>query len=96
MSDNKMSYDIEITVVSKKGTCGAGHEVGDIFLISGETANFNCQGLCISALYSMMPKIIAMRYGAQFPWDKDNPDVTLHACPDALNPMVFQLRRIRD
>jgi uncharacterized repeat protein (TIGR04076 family) len=42
----------------------------------------------------MLPKIFAMRYGATFPWLKD-PDVATHACPDAWNPVVFEIRRIR-
>jgi uncharacterized repeat protein (TIGR04076 family) len=38
---------------------------------------------------------MAMRYGAVFPWLKDQ-DVATHACPDAYNPVVFEVRRIRE
>jgi uncharacterized repeat protein (TIGR04076 family) len=41
----------------------------------------------------MLPKLVAMRYGADLPWLKD-PDVAMHLCPDAANPHVFQLRRL--
>jgi uncharacterized repeat protein (TIGR04076 family) len=50
----------------------------------------------MSALYSFMPKVFALRYGAHFPWLKDNKDVSKHACPDANNPVVFEIRRIRN
>ena len=36
-----------------------------------------------------------MRYGANFPW-LDDKDVTTHACPDAYNPVVFEIRRVRE
>jgi uncharacterized repeat protein (TIGR04076 family) len=64
-----------------------------VIVFDGETI----QGrICISALYSFMPKVFAMRYGADFPWLKDNKDVSTHACPDAFNPVVFEIRRIRN
>jgi uncharacterized repeat protein (TIGR04076 family) len=38
---------------------------------------------------------VAMRYGAQFPGLEDKV-VATHACPDAYNPVVFEVRRIKD
>jgi uncharacterized repeat protein (TIGR04076 family) len=89
----KRSYPIEITLLEAKGTCAAGHSVGDVFLVPGETEQFQCSGLCIHALSSMLPKLVAMRYGANLPWLKD-PDVATHLCPDAANPHTFQLKRL--
>ncbi len=89
-------YSIEIELIKAQGECVAGHEVGDKFFVDGNEVKMDCGGLCIHALYSMLPKIVAMRYGAQFPWAKANPDVVTHACPDAASPHTFQLRRIRD
>lgn len=89
-------YSIEITLLKGEGECVAGHKVGDTFYVDGGTPRLECSGMCIHALNSMLTKIVAMRYGAQFPWAKDNPDVVTHACPDAANPHTFQLRRIRD
>ena len=63
----------------------------DEVVFDGETV----QGrMCIHALYSTLPKVFAMRYGAVFPWLAD-PNVAPHACPDAKNPVVFEIRRIR-
>jgi uncharacterized repeat protein (TIGR04076 family) len=84
-------FTITATVISQEGSCVAGHRVGDEVVFEGQTI----QGkLCIHALYSFLPKVFALRYGAEFPWVKDS-DVATHACPDAYNPVVFELRRIR-
>jgi len=86
-------YKITARVTSQKGSCEFGHQVGDTVVFDGETI----QGrICLSALYSFLPKVFAMRYGANFPWLKDNKDVATHACPDAYNPVVFEIRRVRE
>jgi uncharacterized repeat protein (TIGR04076 family) len=79
-------------VLSKKGTCGF-HEVGDKvkFTESGVEGK-----ICIHALYSMLPAVFAMMFEAQFPWLRENPDKKTHACPDAYNPVVFEIERIRE
>ena len=79
-------------VISQEGTCGLGHKVGDIV----KCTESGVEGkICIHALYSMLPKIFAMMHEAHFPW-LDNPDVATHACPDAYNPVVFEVKRIRE
>ncbi len=84
-------YTVIARVIRQEGHCAAGPQVGDEVVFDGLTV----QGkICISALYSMLPKVFAMRYGATFPWLED-PDVATHACPDAWNPVVFEIRRIR-
>ena len=80
-------------VASQKGTCSLGHKVGDEvkFTESGVEGK-----ICIHALYSMLPAVFAMMYDAQFPWLKENPDKKTHACPDAYNPLIFEIERIRE
>ena len=91
----KWAHAIEVTLLRGEGVCAAGHEVGDRWVFSGNTEQLKCEtGLCIHALASMLPKLVAMRYGARFPWLKADPDVSAHLCPDAKNPHVFQLRRL--
>jgi uncharacterized repeat protein (TIGR04076 family) len=94
MSDDQAQeseFAVIARVISQQGHCAAGHCVGDEVVFDGMTV----QGqVCISALYSFLPKVFAMRYGAQFPWLED-PDVATHACPDAWNPVVFEIRRLR-
>ncbi len=83
---------IEVKVVSIKGTCGAGCKVDDIARVTEQGVEGK---LCIHALYSMLPAVFAMMYEARFPWLSD-PDVKTHACPDAANPVVFEIRRVRE
>ena len=95
MPENQERQDQGFTIVAKvirqDGLCEFGHKVGDEVIFDGETV----QGkVCISALYSFLPKVFAMRYGANFPW-LDDPDIATHACPDAWNPVVFEIRRVR-
>ncbi len=76
-------------VISVKGECGI-HKIGDACTFTTE----GVQGrICIHAMYSMLPKVFAMMYGAKFPW-LQNPDVATHACPDGANPVIFEITRI--
>ena len=85
-------YKIIATVQSVKGHCDFDHRVGEQVVFDGETV----QGrVCLHALYSFLPKVFAMRYGADFPWLEDK-DVATHACPDAFNPVVFEIRRVEE
>jgi uncharacterized repeat protein (TIGR04076 family) len=83
------TYDIEITVISQKGTCGAGHKAGDKWIVSNHTPG----GICLSAYPSMEPSIDVLKYGGSFPWSKD-PDENEAVCPDPQNPVTFKIRRI--
>jgi len=85
------AYDIVARVISQKGTCASEHKVGDEVLFTRDSV----QGrICLSALYSMLPKVYAMRFGAHFPWLEDQ-SVATHACPDGYNPVIFELRRVK-
>jgi uncharacterized repeat protein (TIGR04076 family) len=87
--DKKVKH-IEVKVASIKGTCGAGHKVGDIARVTEQGVEGK---ICIHALYSMLPAVFAMMFGARFPWLSD-PDKKTHACPDAANPVVFEITRV--
>ncbi len=47
--------------------------------------------ICYSALATMMHKVLPMRTGFDFPWNKNN--IVEHACPDAARPVVFEMFR---
>jgi len=90
--NNQEPYDMVAKVISQEGHCAAEHQVGDEIIFDGMTV----QGeVCMHALYSFLPKVFAMRFGADFPW-LDDPDTATHACPDAYNPVVFEIRRLRE
>lgn len=76
-------------VISQKGSCAAGHKVGEEFLIGDKTP----PGMCAWSYYTLFPFATVMQYGGSFPWVKDPDAATTVACPDPDNPVVFELRR---
>jgi uncharacterized repeat protein (TIGR04076 family) len=84
-----MEYKIIARVVSQKGSCSAGHKVGDEFVLGEKTP----PGLCSWAFNSLFPFAEVLKFGGTLPWEKD-PDKTTVACVDPDNPVVFELRRI--
>jgi len=84
------AYDVSVRVVSQQGTCGASHKVGDEWVIGGKTP----EGICISAFNALLTDLRVLRFGGSFPWESDS-DVSTIACPDAKNPVVFELRRLQ-
>lgn len=83
-------WQILCRVIEQEETCAASHKVGDEVLFTGDEVKGR---ICISAMYSMLPKVYAMMYNARFPWLKDQ-CVATHACPDGFNPVMYELRRI--
>lgn len=84
-------YKVIATVKSIGGVC-AFHEVGDQIIYDGRSIEGH---FCGSAFVAMMPTMYAMRYVAEFPW-LEGKDVTTFACPDAENPVVFEIRRVEE
>ena len=85
------SYQVKVKVISQKGHCEAGHKVGDEWVVGDRTP----EGICIYAFDSLLPFITPLMFGGAFPWEKD-PDMTTAACPDGQNPVLFEIRRVRD
>jgi uncharacterized repeat protein (TIGR04076 family) len=80
--------DVIAKVISQKGSCEAGHAVGDEFIIGQETP----PGICSWAFYTLLPFAVVLQFGGSFPWEKD-PNKATVACPDPANPVAFELRR---
>ena len=78
-------------VVSQRGQCEAGHRVGDEFVMGQTTP---C-GMCSWAFHVLFPASQVLEFDGAFPWEPDR-DAARVACPDADNPVVFELRRTRD
>ena len=83
-------YDVVVRVVSQQGTCVHEHKVGDKWVMKAKTP----EGICLTAFDALYPAARVLMFGGSFPWEAD-PDATTVACPDALNPVVFELRRLR-
>jgi uncharacterized repeat protein (TIGR04076 family) len=89
---------VVLKIVSVKGTCNAGHKVGQEFDLSKEfTLGYREDGkaLCPSAFHAVFPSWRVLRFGGEMPWE-ENRDLAHVACPDSVNPVVMELRRIRD
>ena len=82
---------VEVTVKSQEGKCAFGHKEGDKIMFDGRSVKGD---ICYSALLVLLPKVYALRYGVEFPWSK-NRDVVVNACPDADNPVVFEIKRAK-
>ena len=87
--DTTMANIVTAKVISQKGSCGLGHKIGDEIVFTEDGVNGK---ICIHALYSFLPKVFAMMYDSKFPWLED-PNVSTSACPDAYNPVVFEISR---
>lgn len=82
--------EVSVTVISQKGSCEAGHKIGDEFRIADKTP----PGMCPWAFYALFPFITALQFGGSFPWEEEKDKATV-ACPDPSNPVVFELKRLR-
>ncbi len=85
-------HDVIIKVISQKGTCDAGHKVGDEWVIKGK-GNVAPEGICLPAFTSLYPDAHGLMFGASYPWSRD-PDTAIVACPDSDNPVIFEIRRL--
>jgi len=83
-------YKVTAKVISQKGHCEAGHKVGDEFMIGDIVPT----GMCAWAFYNLFPFVSGLQAGGEFPWEKEEGTAVV-ACPDADNPVVFELIRIK-
>jgi uncharacterized repeat protein (TIGR04076 family) len=83
---------VKVMVKSQRGKCAFGHKVGDKIVFDGRSVKGD---VCYSALMVLLPKVYAMRYDASFPWAREK-DAIYNACPDGENPVVFEIRRVRE
>lgn len=90
-SDMAERYEVFARVISQKGTCAHEHKVGDEWVIGGETP----EGICLSAFQSLLSDLRVLMFGGSLPWMED-PDTAIVACPDPENPVVFELRRVKE
>ena len=88
---------VVLKITSVKGTCATGHKVGDEFDLSKDFVlgySGNGKALCPSAFYAAFPNWRILRFGGELPWEEDK-DTAHIACPDPLNPLTMELRRIK-
>ena len=87
----QIGYRVVGTIKSIKGTCNAGHKVGDTFELSGHSS----AGLCGFFYHDLFPYVIMLQFGGGFPPEWGDPDVLELDCMDKFNLVTIELRRVR-
>lgn len=85
--DPGIGYRVVATVNRLKGTCAAGHEVGESFEISAHDP----AGLCGFCYHHIFPDLCTFQFGGRFPWWEG--DKIQLACPDLHNLLTLTLER---
>jgi len=89
-------YGVRITVVKSHPDCGAQMKVGDTWEDNCGVDKDRVKGfVCPSAFAVLQPMVFALRYGAQFPNQKE-PDSVTWVCPDLYTPVHFKIERLRN
>jgi len=79
---------IEVIEV-RRGECAAGLKVGDQFTFENLLKEHN---FCIPAYQSLHAPLLALKYGAELPWEEDGATARI-CCPDPDCVVVFLLKR---
>ena len=75
----------------EKSPCSFGHKAGDAWILEGGKT---VAGICGAAFDVIYPYWRVLRFGGEFPWEKDK-DKAFICCPDPKSCVVFELTRIR-
>jgi uncharacterized repeat protein (TIGR04076 family) len=77
---------VEIMEIMGCGKCPSGFEVGRTWIVSDGLCP---EGMCAWAFNAILPSITTLRFDGRFPWREE--PLARVCCPDADNPVVFQL-----
>ena len=70
------------------GVCVGDHQVGQEFIVEGKTPG----GMCLGAWNAIAPYVNVLRFGGNFPWEKEEGVAIIH-CPDPKG-ITLELRRV--
>lgn len=88
MTNPERGHPVRATVKCIKGTCNAGHKVGDVMNVSAR----NTAGMCGYLYHAAHPAILMLQFGGSVPWGPA--DTVELQCPDTLNLLTLELRRV--
>jgi uncharacterized repeat protein (TIGR04076 family) len=88
--DPKIGYKVVGAITGVKGTCAAGHIVGETFEISCH----NPAGLCGFFYHDMFPNLSTFQFGGAMPWWQG--DTIEVQCPDSNNLVTMKLTRSKE
>jgi uncharacterized repeat protein (TIGR04076 family) len=78
---------VKVTVIDGKCS-GDHHKVGQEFIVKGMTP----AGMCLGAWDAIAPYVTTLRFGGNFPWEKEEGVAIVH-CPDPQG-ITLELRRV--
>jgi uncharacterized repeat protein (TIGR04076 family) len=85
--NRERGFPVQATVKCIKGTCNAGHKVGDVMDVSAR----NTAGMCGYLYHASHPAILMLQFGGSLPWgDADTVELQ---CPDPENVLTLELKR---
>lgn len=85
--DPGIGYKITAKVTAIKGTCSAGHKVGDTF----ELSCFDSCGLCGFFYNAIFADLQTFQFGGKMPWWEGN--VLEEVCPDPVNQITMVMEK---
>lgn len=88
----RLGYRVVGTVKGVKGTCSAGHKMGDQVDLSGHDTG----GICGFLYHQAFPYILMLQFGGGFPADWGDPNVIELDCMDKTNQVTIELKRIKE
>ncbi len=91
-------FKVVLKIASVKGTCAAGHKVGQEFDLSRDFVlgySGDAKAICPSAFNAAFTNWRVLRFGGELPWEEDK-DTAHVACPDPFNPVIMELRRVKE
>ncbi len=87
-----LGFRVVGTIKGLKGTCSAGHRVGDRIELSAHETG----GLCGFLYHDVFPYVLMLQFGGSFPAEWGDQDVITLDCMDKYNLLTIELRRIRE
>ena len=85
-------YPVVITVVSVRGKCSQGFQKGDSWTIE---SNITPGNMCMLAYSNIYPFLRTFMCGGEHIWNRRDRDRTLVMCPDIVNQVIYELKRVR-
>ena len=86
--DPGLGGKVKAEVVGLKGTCNAGHKVGDTFDLSC----WDSGGMCGWLYHALFPTLNVMQFDGSYPWGADE---TIFNCPDSYNLLTVKVQRVK-
>jgi uncharacterized repeat protein (TIGR04076 family) len=86
-------FKVEIEKILERGVCPFGYKAGDLFEFDLTDRMATFPNFCGWAYHDMFPTLVALKYGAQFPFGHGRNTVKI-TCTDSNNPVVFRISLI--